>query len=146
MKRTASTPSKPKTVTAKNSARKLNTSTRKPTPNPKSSGARATSSKSKAPAAKTSPAAAVPHVAPESAAVPIESSALSTQSKQAQLICLLRAPAGCTMAQMIALTGWQPHTVRGMISGSLRKRLGLDVQQRSIDGVRVYRIVEDMAP
>jgi len=39
------------------------------------------------------------------------------------------------MAQMIALTGWQPHTVRGMISGSLRKRLGLDVQHRSIDGV-----------
>jgi len=45
------------------------------------------------------------------------------------------------MAQMIKLTGWQPHTVRGMLSGSLRKRLGLDVQHRIEDGVRTYRIL-----
>jgi len=45
------------------------------------------------------------------------------------------------MAQMTALTGWLPHTVRGMLSGSLRKRLGLDVQNRLEDGVRTYRIV-----
>jgi len=146
MKRTASTPSKPKTIAAKNSARKLNTSSRKPASNPKPSGAKTTTGKSKAPAAKTSPAAPVLPAAPESAAAVTEPSSRPTQSKQAQLIALLRAKPGATMAQMIALTGWQPHTVRGMISGSLRKRLGLDVQQRSIDGVRVYRIVEDVAP
>jgi len=135
MKRTASTPSKPKTIAAKNSIKKPNASTRNSTSNPKSSGAKATTGRSKAPAVKASPAASVPPAAPESAAVSIEPSSRPTQSKQAQLICLLRAPAGGTMAQMIALTGWQPHTVRGMISGSLRKRLGLDVQHRSIDGV-----------
>ena len=97
-------------------------------------------------AVKASLAAPVPPTAPESAAAPTEPSSLPTQSKQAQLIALLHSNPGATMAQMIALTGWQPHTVRGMISGSLRKRLGLDVQQRSIDGVRVYRIVEDVAP
>ncbi|MBX3609187.1 MAG: DUF3489 domain-containing protein [Hydrogenophaga sp.] len=49
--------------------------------------------------------------------------------------------AGASMAQMTKLTGWQPHTVRGMLSGSLRKRLGLNVQHRVEDGVRVYRIL-----
>jgi hypothetical protein len=49
------------------------------------------------------------------------------------------------MAQMIKLTGWQPHTVRGMLSGSLRKRLGLNVQHQIEEGVRVYRIMEAQA-
>lgn len=146
MKRTTSTPSKPKTISAKNSIKKPTTPRRKPTSNPKPSGAKATTGRSKAPVVKASPAASVPPAAPESAAVSIGPSSLPTQSKQAQLIALLRSDPGATMAQMIALTGWQRHTVRGMISGSLRKRLGLDVQQRSIDGVRVYRIVEDVAP
>ena len=146
MKRTASTPSKPKPIAAKNSARKLNTSSRKPASNPKPSGAKTATGRTKAEAVKASSAGPVLPAAPESAAVSIEPSSRPTQSKQAQLISLLRAPTGGTMAQMIALTGWQPHTVRGMISGSLRKRLGLDVQQRSIDGVRVYRIVEDVTP
>lgn len=44
------------------------------------------------------------------------------------------------MAQMVDLTGWQPHTVRGMLSGSLRKRLGLNVRHCMEEGVRVYRI------
>lgn len=68
------------------------------------------------------------------------------KSKQSQLIALLRATAGASMAAMTSLTGWQPHTVRGTISGSLRKRLGLNVQCLSEDGVRVYRIVEVSAP
>ena len=43
---------------------------------------------------------------------------------------------------MIALTGWQAHTVRGTISGVLRKRLGLNVECATGDsGARVYRIV-----
>ena len=61
-------------------------------------------------------------------------------SKQTQLIVLLASATGATLAQMMALTGWQPHTVRGMLSGSLRQRLGLDVQSRIEDGTRVYRI------
>ena len=39
-------------------------------------------------------------------------------------------------------TGWQPHTVRGAISGMLRKKLGLNVVQAHNDtGERVYRVV-----
>ena len=66
-------------------------------------------------------------------------------SKQAQLIALLRTPGGASMAQLIALTGWQAHTVRGMISGTLRKRLSLSVTLETVDGTRLYRIVEATA-
>lgn len=49
------------------------------------------------------------------------------------------------MAQMVELTGWQSHTVRGMLSGSLRKRLGLNVRYGVEEGVRVYRIHPEVA-
>lgn len=62
------------------------------------------------------------------------------QSKLAQLIDLLGTRSGASMAQMIALTGWQAHTVRGAISGALRKRLGLNVQTHLEEGARVYRL------
>ena len=62
-------------------------------------------------------------------------------TKQSQLISLLSSPAGATLEQMTTLTGWQPHSVRGVISGALRKRLQLNVTcVRGTDGVRVYRI------
>ncbi len=62
-------------------------------------------------------------------------------SKQSQLIAMLRAPAGGTMDQLTEMTGWQPHTVRGTISGTLRKRLKLHVTCLA----HVYRIVETPA-
>ena len=63
-------------------------------------------------------------------------------SKQAQLIALLQSPAGGTLEQMTSLTGWQPHSVRGVISGVLRKRLGLNVDSEvQASGARIYRIL-----
>jgi hypothetical protein len=64
-----------------------------------------------------------------------------TGTKQSQLIAKLRAPAGGTIEQLTELTGWQPHTVRGTISGTLRKRLKLNVTCVA----HVYRIVEAQA-
>jgi hypothetical protein len=66
-------------------------------------------------------------------------------SKQAQLIQQLHA--GATIEQMMTLTGWQAHTVRGTISGVLRKRLGLNVmcEACTAGGSRVYRIVGTQA-
>lgn len=63
-------------------------------------------------------------------------------SKQAQLIAKLGAASGTTIQQMMALTGWQAHTVRGMISGVLRKKLGLNVtcEASAESGERIYRI------
>jgi hypothetical protein len=45
-------------------------------------------------------------------------------TKQAQLIAMLRRPAGATIAQIVEATGWQPHTVRGAFAGALKKKLG----------------------
>jgi hypothetical protein len=64
-----------------------------------------------------------------------------TASKQSQLIAMLRTPAGAKIEQLTELTGWQPHTVRGTISGTLRKRLKLNVTCVA----HVYRIVEAQA-
>ena len=48
-------------------------------------------------------------------------------TKEAMLIAMLRRPEGATIAQVIEATGWQPHTVRGAISGALKKKRGLEV-------------------
>ena len=62
-------------------------------------------------------------------------------TKQAKLIALLRRPSGATLADLVKATGWQPHTVRGAISGALKKRLGLKVASEKVEGKeRVYRL------
>jgi hypothetical protein len=43
------------------------------------------------------------------------------------LVVALRRPQGATNLQLMVATGWQPHSVRGAISGLLRKRLGMNV-------------------
>jgi Protein of unknown function (DUF3489) len=49
-------------------------------------------------------------------------------TKQAQMIEMLKRPQGATVEQIAAATGWQKHTVRGAISGALKKKLGLTVE------------------
>ncbi|MFO0144003.1 MAG: DUF3489 domain-containing protein, partial [Betaproteobacteria bacterium] len=62
-------------------------------------------------------------------------------TKLAALVVALRRSQGATNLQLMLATGWQPHSVRGAISGLLRKRLGLDVTlTRNAAGERVYRI------
>ncbi|MCG3187366.1 MAG: hypothetical protein IOMNBAOH_01977 [Rhodocyclaceae bacterium] len=62
-------------------------------------------------------------------------------TKLAALVVALRRPQGATNLQLMLATGWQPHSVRGAISGLLRKRLGLNVVlTRNAVGERVYRI------
>ena len=65
-------------------------------------------------------------------------------SKQAQVIAMLKRPEGATIAQICEATGWQAHTVRGTFAGAFKKKLGLTVtSDKAEGGVRVYRIVED---
>ena len=49
-------------------------------------------------------------------------------TKQARMIELLKRPEGATVEQIAEATGWQHHTVRGAISGALKKKLGLTVE------------------
>ena len=62
-------------------------------------------------------------------------------TKQATLIAMLRAPDGATIAEIMDATGWQSHTVRGAMSGALKKKLGLEVTSEKVeDRGRVYKI------
>jgi Protein of unknown function (DUF3489) len=49
-------------------------------------------------------------------------------TKQARMIKMLKRPEGATVEQIAAATGWQHHTIRGAISGALKKKLGLTVE------------------
>jgi hypothetical protein len=51
-----------------------------------------------------------------------------TGTKQAQMIEMLKRPEGATVEQIAAATSWQHHTIRGAISGALKKKLGLTVE------------------
>ncbi len=64
----------------------------------------------------------------------------SSKTKQSQLIALLKGPRGATIQDLMQTTGWQAHSIRGVISGVMRKRLGLTVISQKIDGVQHYRI------
>lgn len=114
---------------------------RKPSPSSKTSSAKPARAAS---GARSKAAAATKPVVKRVKTAPSQAPEITT-TKQSQLITLLRSAAGASMEQMMALTGWQSHTVRGMLSGSLRKRLGLDVQCQRVDGVHLYRIVEAAA-
>jgi len=62
-------------------------------------------------------------------------------SKEAQVIGMLRRPEGATIAQLMAATGWRAHTVRGAFAGALKKRRGLAVTSaKPQGGERIYRI------
>jgi DNA-binding NarL/FixJ family response regulator len=62
-------------------------------------------------------------------------------SKQAQLIAMLRRAKGATIAEIAEALEWQPHTVRGAIAGALKKKLGLEVvSEKTERRGRVYRI------
>lgn len=61
--------------------------------------------------------------------------------RQATLIAMLRTPDGATIEEIVAATGWQSHTVRGTLSGALKKKLGLTITSEKIEGRgRCYRI------
>ncbi len=65
-------------------------------------------------------------------------------TKQAKLIEMLRAEGGATIDEIVAETGWQAHTVRGAMSGALKKKLGLTITSEKIKGRgRVYVIADD---
>jgi hypothetical protein len=62
-------------------------------------------------------------------------------TKQAQIIALLQRPEGAAITEIVAETGWMAHSVRGLISGALKKKLGLPIAAEKLDGRgTVYRL------
>ena len=114
-------------------------------------GERASSGKSKPRAAAKRPRSEVqpplgrsragrqPH--PTSAAA--HSRGPRTGSKQDRMIGLLRRPEGASVEEMAKATGWQIHSVRGVMSGALKKKLGLVIASEKVEGRgRIYRIAD----
>ena len=61
-------------------------------------------------------------------------------TKQAKVIDALGRPEGATIAEIMEMTGWQEHSVRGFISGAVKRKLGLTVERITEDGRISYRI------
>ena len=62
-------------------------------------------------------------------------------SKAAKILDLLKRPGGATAKELIKVTGWQPHSLRGFLSGTVRKKLGLDVTSvKAENGERRYSV------
>ena len=55
---------------------------------------------------------------------------------------MLRRAEGATVDEVASATGWQRHTVRGVFSGTLKKKLGLTLASAKEERGRVYRIAE----
>ncbi|MGD0277039.1 MAG: DUF3489 domain-containing protein [Syntrophales bacterium] len=72
--------------------------------------------------------------------IPDAKNKIRGESKQATLIKLLERPSGATIDEMAKVTSWQRHSVRGVMSGVLKKRLGLSIASEKEERGRVYRI------
>jgi len=62
-------------------------------------------------------------------------------TKAATIINMLRRKSGASLEELGKATGWQNHSLRGFLSGTLKKRMGLEVQaEKNARGIRRYRI------
>jgi len=65
---------------------------------------------------------------------------IGRNTKQAKMIALLQRSKGTTIDELAEATGWQRHSVHGVMSGVLRKKLGLEIISEVSANGRTYRI------
>ena|SRR5690606_24078011 len=65
------------------------------------------------------------------------------KTKSDAVVALLRRPRGATLDEMMKATGWQSHSVRGFLAGTLKKKLGRAATSEVTDKGRVYRIAPE---
>ncbi len=73
-------------------------------------------------------------------ATKVSSNRIRPDSKQDRIVVLLQRPEGATLDVLVKETGWQKHSVRGFLAGTVRKKLKLPLLSEKIGGVRTYRI------
>jgi hypothetical protein len=118
------------------------------TPEAKATGAKSKASK-KAPAApRRAPVAPKKAKAGKKATAAKKAPKAATKakgsrqgSKTAQILDLLKRPGGVSSKELMETTGWQAHSVRGFLSGTIGKKMGLTVlSKKGEDGTRTYSI------
>ncbi len=65
-------------------------------------------------------------------------------SKLESILSLLRSKEGATLEQLTKATGWQRHSVRGVMSGTIKKKMGLSLHSEKLEGVRTYKIQQSV--
>lgn len=65
------------------------------------------------------------------------------KTKSEAVIALLSRPRGATLEEMMKATGWQSHSVRGFLAGTVKKKLGRTVTSEAGEKGRVYRIAAE---
>ena len=94
-------------------------------------------------AAKPNKAAATKNTAKTPKAAKPEAEGVRAGSKTATILDLLRRAKGATLNEIMEATSWQAHSVRGFVSGTLGKKMGLTVKsEKREDGTRVYSIAK----
>jgi hypothetical protein len=101
----------------------------------------------KAPAKKPRVAKRRAHVAPSKAKPARKATrakkrtAARSGSKTEHILGLLKRPGGATLKELLKATGWQPHSVRGFLSGAVGKKMKTPVESfKNSDGERAYQI------
>jgi hypothetical protein len=62
------------------------------------------------------------------------------KGKLGKLVELLKRPGGASLGDMMAATGWQGHSVRGALSGALKKKHGYEIASKKEGDERIYSI------
>lgn len=68
---------------------------------------------------------------------------IKAKTKSETVVALLTRSRGATIDEMMIATGWQAHSVRGFIAGTVKKKLGRSVATETTSKGRVYRIVAE---
>jgi len=85
----------------------------------------------------TPKSAAKPKPTPKASKQPAKA---NPDKKSTQVLQMLRRQQGATINELSIATTWQPHSVRGFLSGTVKKRYGLKLTSEVIDGTRHYRV------
>ena len=64
----------------------------------------------------------------------------SQNTKAATILAMLKTKNGATIAAIAASSGWQHHSVRGFLSGTVKKKLGQEIVSEVVEGERRYRV------